>query len=152
MIITREFFKKMFLVPPNIAIFGGGGYCYPESIDTRKCFLLCRHVSSSSSRLFNILLLSSVRITSFSVKHRSQALDPLENVCPFAFIDHLISKGVSFSFRSQIKLDNVVWFAGLLLIDDLCAEYLLLKSAVDPKYLIMVLLACTSAWYTTFFW
>ena len=41
----------------------------------------------------------SVRMTSFSVRHKSQDLLPLENECPLAFIDHSISKGIPLSFK-----------------------------------------------------
>ena len=70
-----------------------GSYCYSGTIvgffsETRRCFLLCLQVSNSSLLLFNMVFWSSVNITSFSVRHKSQALPPLENACPRDLMDH----------------------------------------------------------------
>ena len=70
------FLKKTSRLPLYKSI-SGAYYYYPLSIlgcliETRRCFRLCLQVSSSSSLLFSIVWGFSVRITSFSVKHRSQ--------------------------------------------------------------------------------
>ena len=118
------FFKKGFRLPLYNSI-SGACYCYPLSIagwfsETRRCFLRCLQVSSSSSLLFSIVCWFSVSIVSFSVKQRSQDLLPLENACPRAFIDHFTSKGISLSLSFQTYEDSVVWLAGLSLNDALC--------------------------------
>ena len=97
----------MLEVPPNIGGRHMGGYlCYPVFVasftETSRCFLRCWQVSSSSSRLFNMVFWFAVKITNFSVKHRSQALLPLENACPLAFIDHVTSKWILSSFNFNI--------------------------------------------------
>jgi hypothetical protein len=78
-------FKKCFLrkclgSPSYLMVVSGGSLSLGVSNrDTRRCFLWCLQVSSSSSLLFNIEFWSAVRITSFSVRHRSHVRPPLEN-------------------------------------------------------------------------
>ena len=118
------FFKKLLLFPQlsakpettfvfQLSIKLGTTYNQPVSIseffcETSICFLRCLHVSNNSSLLFNMVFGFSVRITSFSVKQRSHSRPPLENVCPLAFIDHLISYGIldllSYSIASGIPV------------------------------------------------
>ena len=129
----------------------GACYCYPLSIvgcfiETSKCFRRCLQVSSSSSLLFSIVWGFSVRITSFSVKHKSQDWLPLENAWPRAFIDHTTLGVIFLSLSIQTYEDSVVWLVGFLLNDALCAYHLVLKFSVDPKYFIILLSPCTSAW------
>ena len=70
------FLKKGVRLPLYNSI-SGACYCHPLSIvgcfvEISRCFRRCLQVSSSSSLLFSIVYGFSVRITSFSVKHRSQ--------------------------------------------------------------------------------
>ena len=108
-------------------------------IETSRCFRRCLQVSSSSSLLFSIVWGFAVRITSFSVKHRSQDWLPLENAWPRAFIDHTTLGVIFLSLSIQTYEDKVVGLAGLLLNEALCAYHLFLKSSVDPKYFIILL-------------
>ena len=131
------FLKIIWGSPCHISITRGS-YCYSGTIvgffsETRRCFLLCLHVSNNSLLLFNMVFWSSVNITSFSVRQRSQDLPPLENACPRAFIDHFISKGVPLSFKFQMYDESVVWLSGFFFMECLCWLYLFLnESSVDP--------------------
>ena len=71
-----KYFLKRCLGSPCYLMVVSGGSSSSGSLnkDTRRCFLHCLQVSSSSSLLFNIKFWSAVRITSFSVRHRSHAL------------------------------------------------------------------------------
>jgi hypothetical protein len=61
------FLKKCLGSPCYLMVVSGGSLSLGGlNKDTRRCFLLCLQVSSSSSLLFNIELWSAVRITSFS--------------------------------------------------------------------------------------
>ena len=128
----------------------GVSFCYLGQdlgffLVARRYFLRCRQVSKSLSLLFSMLLWSSVKMTSFSVKQRSQARLPLENACPLAFIDHFISlftsNGIPLFFSFQMYEESVVWFASGLLNDVLCTEYRALNFSVDPKYFMTLLSA-----------
>ena len=85
--IFEEFFKKRWLDSPCYLTVVSGGSSSSGGLnkDTRRCFLRCLQVSNSSSLLFNIEFWSAVRITSFSVRHRSHARPPLENGWPLAY-------------------------------------------------------------------
>jgi hypothetical protein len=74
-------FKKKCLGSPCYLMVVSGGSLSLGGLnrDTRRCFLWCLQVSSSSSLLFNIEFWSALRITSFSVRHRSHVRPPLEN-------------------------------------------------------------------------
>ena len=74
-----------------------GGFC-----EMSRCFLQCLQVSSNSSCLFNIECWLSLKITSFSVIHKSQAFPTLLNAWPLELIDHLISNCEPLSFNFQI--------------------------------------------------
>ena len=76
----KYFFKNCLGTPCYLIVVSGGFFFLNK--DTRRCFLECLHVSSSSSLLFDIEFWSTVRIKSFSVRHRSHARPPLENACP----------------------------------------------------------------------
>ena len=91
-----------------------------SNTDIRRYFLWCLQVSSSSSLLCNILLGSALRITSFSVRHRSHARPPLENGWPLALIDQFTKWGTFLYFSFQMYEDSVVWHLGMFLKDDLC--------------------------------
>ena len=136
---------------PLYKSISGACYCYPLSvlgclIETRRCFRRCLQVSSSSSLLFSIVWGFSVRMTSFSVKHRSQDWLPLENAWPRAFIDHTTLGVMPLSLSIQTYEDRVVGVVGFLLNDALCAYHLALKSSVEPKYFMILLSPCTSSW------
>ena len=47
----------------------------------------------------------------FSVMQRSHRFPPLEKACALALIDHLMVKGVSWSFSFHICSDKVVTFS-----------------------------------------
>ena len=130
-------FKKMILVPSSEFGHPEGFQNQPVSMcgfftDAKRCSLLWRHVSSSSSLLLSIVCWSSVRIIIFSVKHRSQAFPPLANGWPRALMDHLTSNGIFWSLSFQTYEERVVCLAGLFLSEDLWPEYLLLKFLVEP--------------------
>ena len=74
-----KYLKKCFGSPCYLTVVSGGSFFLGGNSDTRRCFLRCLQDSSNSSLLFNIVLWSAVRIISFSVRHRSHALPPLEN-------------------------------------------------------------------------
>ena len=81
------------------------------------------------------------------MRQRSHDLPPLENACPLALIDHLTLYGVPLSFNFQMYDDKVVCLVGLFLKDLSCSPYLDLNDlSVDPKYLITLFSASTSAW------
>ena len=88
-------------------IFGNcNSNCYPVSIcsfnETRRWFLRWRQHSNNSSLLLSIVCWSAVIIKSFSLKHKSHDLPPLENPWPFAFMDHFIVKGTFLPLSYQI--------------------------------------------------
>ena len=85
----KYYFKKRCLGSPCYLMVVSGGSSSSGGLnkDTRRCFLRCLQVSNSSSLLFNIVFGLAVRITSFSVRHRSHARPPLENGWPLALID-----------------------------------------------------------------
>ena len=85
--VSEVFKKNCFGTPCYLTVVSGGSFFLGGNNDTRRCFLRCLQVSSNSSLLFNIVFGSAVRIMSFSVRHRSHALPPLENACPYALID-----------------------------------------------------------------
>ena len=80
----------------------GGWYCPVSTTggfdETSRCFLRWRQVSSNSSLLFSMFCWFSVKITSFSVRQRSQALLPLEKACPFLIINHFTLNWMFSSF------------------------------------------------------
>ena len=82
-----ERFLKKCLGTPRYLIVVSGGFSFLNK-DIRRCFLRCLQVSSNSSLLFNIVFWSAVRITSFSVRHKTHARPPLEKACPLVLIDH----------------------------------------------------------------
>ena len=87
-------------------VSGGSFFLGGLNKDTRRCFLWCLQVSSSSSLLFNIEFWSAVRITSFSVRHRSHVQLPLENGWPLALIDQFTKWGIFLSFRKFIFMQS----------------------------------------------
>ena len=99
--LSVHYSKKGLWVPPS-----SGGY--PGSMETKRCFLLCLQVSSSSSLLLSVVRGFAISIVNFSLKHKSQALLPEEKTCPFALIDHFISKLMPLSFSPQIYEESVV--------------------------------------------
>ena len=113
---------------------GGSFFLGGLNKDTRRCFLRCLQVSSSSSLLFNIEFWSAIRIASFSLRHRSHARPPLENAWPLALIDQLTYQGDSLSFNFQMYEDNVVLLYFMFLKDVLCTLHLFLNSlSVNPQ-------------------
>jgi hypothetical protein len=99
------FFKKCLGSPCYLMVVSGGSLSLGGlNKDTRRCFLLCLQVSSSSSLLFNIELWSAVRITSFSVRHRSHDRPPLENGWPLALIDQFTKWGIFWEIKNMILL------------------------------------------------
>ena len=84
--------------PCYLTVVSGGFFFLNK--DTRRCFLWCLQVSSSSSLLFNIEFWSAVRIMSCSVR------PPLENACPLALIDHFISNSVRHKSHARPPLEN----------------------------------------------
>ena len=112
------FLKKCLGSPCYLMVVSGGSLSLGGlNKDTRRCFLLCLQVSISSSLLFNIEFWSAVRITSFSVRHRSHDRPPLENGCPLALIDQFTKWGIFLSFNFQMNVDSVVWHLGIFLKD-----------------------------------
>ena len=130
-----KYFLKRCLGSPCYLMVVSGGSSSSGGLnkDTRRCFLRCLQVSNSSSLLFNIEFWSAVRITSFSVRHRSHARPPLENGWPLALMDQSTKWGVILSFSFQTYEDSVVWRLGIFLNDDLCVLHLFLNSfSVNP--------------------
>jgi len=127
------FLKKNVWFPPvkwcqGVPFFLGG-----LNKETRRCFLRCLQVSSSSSLLFNIVYGSAIKIASFSLRHRSHARPPLENAWPLALIDQLTYQGDSLSFNFQMYEDNVAWLYFMFLKDVLSTLHLFLNSfSVNP--------------------
>ena len=82
------FFLKRCLGSPCYLMVVSGGSFFLSGLnkDTRRCFLWCLQVSSSSSLLFNIEFWSAVRTTSFSVRDRSHEWPPLENDSKFQHV------------------------------------------------------------------
>ena len=73
-LIWKVFKKKCLGSPCYLMLVSGGSFFLGGlNKDIRRCFLRCLQVSSSSSLLFNVEFWSAVRITSFSVRHRSHA-------------------------------------------------------------------------------
>ena len=73
-----------------------------------KNLFICRHLFKISRLLFSKFLCLLVRIQSFSVRHKSQALIPPLYGWPCFRIVHFRLYGVLSSFNSQIFFDNSV--------------------------------------------
>ena len=138
--VLTKFIKKVY---KNLNILLKDAYA--DKICSKRTFVRCLQVSSSSSLLFSIVWGFSVRMTSFSVKHKSQDWLPLENAWPRAFIDHTTLGVMPLSLSIQTYEDRVVGFVVFLLNDALCVYHLALKSSVEPKYFMILLSPCTSA-------
>ena len=108
--------------------------------DERRNFLLCGHLYNISLLLFRVVLGSARRMCTFSDKHKSHCLDPLENAWALAFMDHVIF-GFKLAFlHSQTYVESVVDGAFGFLKECLCPVHLFLKvPSVRPTYVLIML-------------
>ena len=125
------FLKKMLRY---LMVVSGGSFLLGGlNKDTRRCFLRCLQVSSSSSLLLNIEFWLVVRITSFSVRYRSHERPPLENGWPLALMNQFTKLLDSLILYIQMYEDSVVWHLGIFLKHVLCLLHLFLNSfSVKP--------------------
>ena len=81
----------------------------------------CRHLDTSSDRLFKILLLLRLIIWSFSAKHNFTSFARTVIRRALAMIDHLVVKLVLLSFSCQTYFDSSVLLESFLWVNvDLC--------------------------------
>ena len=101
-------FKKNSIRYPSIYHkINEGVHCY-TLIELKKKQWLWGHFANSSSLLLSNVLGSAFRIVNFSVMQRSHFLDPLENECAFACIDHVILCLIFLLFKYWTCLARVV--------------------------------------------
>ena len=104
-------------------VISGGFFLLTK--DTRRCFLRCLQVSSN---LYLLVFWSAVRITSFSVRHRSHARTPLEKV---KYIDFEIRMRESFLWKQIGAFQNFTnfgmlccWLVNCFLSFFVCTNYI----------------------------